>query len=152
MAQNRHENRFLYFQELAKTSREYFIPYISKFKEIQQNMNILEIGCGDGGNLLPFAQMGCNTIGIDIAECRIKDAISFFQKEKAKGKFILSDILKTKDFENKYDIIICHDVFEHIEEKKLFLNILKNMLIRGGGDFHVIPCMANAIWRTPTDL
>ena len=35
-------------------------------------MNILEIGCGDGGNLLPFNELGCNTTGVDLSAGRIK--------------------------------------------------------------------------------
>lgn len=52
MAQDRQKNRRLYFNELAETSNKYFVPYISQFKEIKRHMNILEVGCGDGGNLL----------------------------------------------------------------------------------------------------
>ena len=39
-------------------------------------MNILEIGCGDGGNLLPFTELGCNTTGVDLSAGRIK-AVSY---------------------------------------------------------------------------
>lgn len=45
-------------------------------------MNVLEIGCGDGGNLLPFAELGCNTTGVDLSTGRIKDAILFLKKGK----------------------------------------------------------------------
>lgn len=153
MAQDRQKNRRLYFNELAETSNKYFVPYISQFKEIKRHMNILEVGCGDGGNLLPFSRMGCNTIGIDISECRIKDAILFFKENNAKGEFILSDIFKMKEVKTKFDLIICHDVFEHIENKQMFLQNTKNMLTTGGGgNFHVFPCMANAIWWASTNL
>ena len=79
--QYRQRNRALYFEELAITSRKYFIPYISKFKEIKQQKSVLEIGCGDGGNLFPFAEL---------SETRINDAKSFFQERGKKGVFIVS--------------------------------------------------------------
>ena len=91
-------------------------------------MNILEIGCGDGGNLLPFSEMGCNTTGIDIAESRIKDAKRFFKEVNAKGMFIASDVFKINDLENCFDIVICHDVLEHIDNKERFLIDLKKFL------------------------
>lgn len=53
--QERHKNRTLYFHELAQTSRKYFIPYIGQYKRLGKDSRVLEIGCGDGGNLLPFA-------------------------------------------------------------------------------------------------
>ena len=50
--QERHQNRNIYFKELSITSRNYFIPYIQYWHTIEAKMNVLEIGCGDGGNLL----------------------------------------------------------------------------------------------------
>ena len=61
--QERHKNRQQYFNELTETSRRHFIPYIQKHCAIKAGMNVLEIGCGEGGNLLPFAEMGCNVTG-----------------------------------------------------------------------------------------
>lgn len=66
--------------ELAATSRDYFIPFIQNHKRIEKGMRVLEIGCGEGGNLSPFSQMGCNTLGIDISEGRIQEAIRFFKR------------------------------------------------------------------------
>ncbi len=94
--QERQKNRRLYFEELSITSRKYYIPYISKYKKIKKGMNILEIGCGDGGNLLPFTELGCNTTGVDLSAGRIKDAILFFEERQIKGNFIASDIFKLK--------------------------------------------------------
>ena len=54
--QERQKDRARYFSELAHTSEKYFIPYISPFMKVEAGMNVLEIGCGDGGNLLPFAR------------------------------------------------------------------------------------------------
>lgn len=85
--QYRQSDRKLYFQELSATSQKYFIPYIEKYKEIIHGMNVLEIGCGDGGNLLPFSQKGCNILGVDLAECRISDAKKFFHEANAAGDF-----------------------------------------------------------------
>ena len=63
--QERHTNRERYFEEQAHTTRNYYIPYIKKNIGNLQN-KVLEVGCGEGGNLLPFAELGCDTIGIDI--------------------------------------------------------------------------------------
>lgn len=50
-------------------------------------MNVLEIGCGDGGNLLPFAELGCNTTGVDLSTRRIKDTILFFEERQIIRRF-----------------------------------------------------------------
>lgn len=144
--QKRHLDRATYFQELATTCSKYFIPYISKYKTIDSEQNILEIGCGDGGNLLPFAEIGCNTIGVDMAESRIKDAIRFFEERNTKGTFIASDIFKIKELEHKFDLILCHDVFEHIdrEGKATFLSNLRKYLKPDGIVFMSFPA-----WQMP---
>lgn len=64
---DRRTNRQLYFNELAHTSEKYYIPYIDKYKKITKDSTILEIGCGDGGNLLPFAKIGCRVTGCDLS-------------------------------------------------------------------------------------
>ena len=53
--QRRHLDRKSYFKELAQTSQEYYLPYLLRFCQIRASMNILEVGCGEGGNLVPFA-------------------------------------------------------------------------------------------------
>ena len=46
--QTRHIDRERYFNELASTSREFYIDYLKRFKNIDSNTRILEIGCGEG--------------------------------------------------------------------------------------------------------
>lgn len=141
--QERHKNRFVYFKELSITSKNYFIPYIQNWFPIESGINVLEIGCGDGGNLLPFSEMGCNTIGVDIAASRIKDAQIFFKTAHAKGTFIAQDIFLL-ELEQNFDIIICHDVLEHISDKELFLSNLNKYLKPQGIVFMSFPA-----WQMP---
>ena len=163
--QARHRNRTLYFHELAQTSRKYFIPYIGQFfaskttkverKQLGRESRILEIGCGDGGNLLPFAQMGCYTLGVDIADGRIADARRFFAECGAKGDFIASDVFLLEErlrvggqgpgiLRGSFDIIICHDVIEHIGDKHRFLSLLPQFLASDGIIFMSFPA-----WQMP---
>ncbi len=59
--QQRHSDRRTYFNELARTAQDYYIDYLQQYTSITPDTRILEIGCGEGGNLLPFAQMGCTS-------------------------------------------------------------------------------------------
>lgn len=107
-------------------------------------MNILEIGCGEGGNLLPFAEMGCHTTGVDIAACRIKEAKCYFDYFHAKGEFIAEDIFRLVSFGKRYDIIICHDVIEHLNCKKILLLKIGCWLKADGVAFVSFPA-----WQMP---
>ena len=51
--QKRHKDRQCYFNELANTSRSFYIDYVKQFISLSPSTHILEIGCGEGGNLLP---------------------------------------------------------------------------------------------------
>ena len=142
--QERHKNRAIYFNELSITSKNYFIPYIQHWHSVETGTDVLEIGCGDGGNLLPFSEMGCRVVGVDIAACRIKDARIFFADAHARGTFYAQDIFQLKELERSFDIIICHDVFEHIDNKKLFLSNLNKYLKPQGIVFMSFPA-----WQMP---
>jgi len=142
--QERQTNRTKYFNELATTCEKYFLPYISKFKSPEPGIEVLEIGCGDGGNLLPFSRRGCKTLGVDMSPSRIQVAKERFEELSATGNFIASDIFKITELEHKFDLIICHDVLEHINNKSLFLGNIRKYLAPGGLVFMSFPA-----WQMP---
>ena len=88
---NRYIDRERYFNELAQTSREFYIDYIGRHKELKKKSRILEIGCGEGGNLLPFAELGCHVEGLDLAPKKIENARMFFEARGQKGRFSCAD-------------------------------------------------------------
>ncbi len=63
--QQRHKDRKLYFDEQAATTEKYVIPYIAKYKSIGSDTSVLEIGCGEGGNLKPFVDFGCQCVATE---------------------------------------------------------------------------------------
>lgn len=142
--QERHQNRKIYFEEQASTSTKYYIPYIQKFITITPETEVLEIGCGEGGNLLPFAKMGCKVTGVDLVEARIEQAKRFFDEENLNATFIASDIFKLKELEQHFDLVIVHDVIEHIPQKEKFLTDLHRYLKKDGIAFIAFPA-----WQMP---
>lgn len=133
-----------YFDNLARTSEKYFIPYISAFAETGPGTEVLEIGCGEGGNLLPFCRRGCNVTGVDLSEGKIGNAVKFFEEENCSGYFLACDIFDAGLPKGKYDILICHDVIEHIADKLEFMTVIRNFLKPGGIAFIAFPA-----WQMP---
>lgn len=142
--QKRHVDRLQYFRELAHTCERYYIPYIKDFLDVQSHISILEIGCGDGGNLLPFAKKGHETVGVDISANRINGAKSFFEIENVYAKFICEDILRLNDYKEYFDLVICHDVIEHIYNKQEMLSRVEYFLKPKGLLFIGFPA-----WQMP---
>lgn len=143
--QKRHLNKEIYFKELANTSREFYIDYVNDFITITPNISILEIGCGEGGNLLPFAEIGCKVQGIDIAKTKIENARDMFQKAGYNSMFYSEDFFHFKT-ETKFDLIIIHDVIEHIDIKKKgeFIRKTTSLLKANGIVFWGFPA-----WQMP---
>ena len=139
--QERHSNKKQYFNEQDTTSRKYVIPFISDLIEINENTNILEIGCGEGGNLRPFLELGCSrVIGVDLSEGKIAKANEFFadHPKKENIEFILADIYKSEEL-GKFDIIIMRDVIEHIHDQERFMDFVKKFLKPEGKFFLGFP-------------
>ena len=52
-------------------------------------MTVAEIGCGEGGNLKPFLDLGCHIVGIDIAENKIENLNELLLSNKSQNDEIL---------------------------------------------------------------
>ncbi len=91
----RHTDRELYFREQAHTTSRHVIPFIDSILPVNAALSVLEIGCGEGGNLLPFLEAGCARIaGIDLSESKIGNARSFYSAIPGgdRVEFIAADI------------------------------------------------------------
>lgn len=120
------------------------MPYVTLFKHLDKGMRVLEIGCGDGGNLLPFSRIGCDVLGVDMSPSRIEVARECFRQAGEKGQFIASDIFKITELEHQFDLIVCHDVLEHIGDKRRFLENVRKYSAPSGMVFMSFPA-----WQMP---
>lgn len=146
--QERHLDRFAYFRDSAITSKHFYVPYLETFIPLKSGMNVLEIGCGEGGNLLPFAELGCHVTGIDRVAGRIRQAQTYFSESHYPATFMDADFLDVSPdrFPHKFSVILVHDVIEHVEvERKLdFILHAKEFLAPGGLIFWGFPA-----WQMP---
>ena len=144
--QERHTNRKQYFEEQEYTTGKYVIPFISSCFPVNSDINVLEIGCGEGGNIKPFLDMGCKVTGIDISENKIALAKQFYEKQPDSHllTLIAKDIYNIDDsYKNKFDLIIMRDVLEHIHNHNRFMNLLKTLIKPEGKIFIGFPAWQN---------
>ncbi len=144
--QERHRQRDKYFEEQAYTSGKYVIPFIEEHLPVGPGTEVLEIGCGEGGNLLPFLEAGCRATGVDILETKISNAEKFYSDhpQKENIEFICSDIYSPpENLKRQFDLIIMRDVLEHIHNQERFLNYVKIFLKSSGMLFLGFPPWQN---------
>lgn len=139
-----HKDYKVRFDQQVENSREYVLPFIEKTYAIKPGMNIFEMGCGEGGVLLPFAEKGCYCLGVDLDRQRIEHASELLAKEVKEGKIELlyKNVFDTDFFERfkgSFDIIILKDVIEHLPEQEKFVPYLKQFLNTGGQIFFGFP-------------
>jgi SAM-dependent methyltransferase len=144
--QERHKQRDQYFREQAYTSGKFVIPFIESSVPLTQETEVLEIGCGEGGNLVPFLDKGCKVTGVDILETKINNARTFYADHPLREniEFICSDIYTPPEkLKKRFDLIIMRDVLEHIHNQERFLNYVKVFLKTEGKFFLGFPPWQN---------
>jgi len=143
--QNRHQNRELYFREQVVTTRNFVIPYIEKIVPVTNKLKVFEIGCGEGGNLLPFLDRGCKVTGIDLSENKINLANNFLSGHPnfKNLKLITDDIYNAGYLNQTFDLIFLRDVIEHIPDQKKFMHKVSHFLSPGGKIFLGFPPWQN---------
>jgi len=139
--QERHTDREKYFREQETTVRNHVLPFISEVLEINAQSSVLEIGCGEGGNLKPFMDLGCErVVGVDMAPGKVANAKAYFAGHPNQGnlELIVSNIYDTKDI-GQFDIIIMRDVLEHIHGQERFMEFARGLLKPKGRFFLGFP-------------
>ena len=116
----------LAYHEYQKQIGEY---YLEKFVKPHANgKRIIDIGCGEGGVLIPFEKVGYNCTGLEYSPDRVKYAD---EKSLSKIQFIQGNI-EQFSYDQKFDIILMLDVIEHLNQKMLALQSIKKILLPGG--------------------
>lgn len=149
--QERHVDGERYFKELAYSTEKYLLPFMEGVRKVVPGMKVLEIGCGVGGNLLPFVERGCRVTGVDLGKERIAQAARLLDPVRYPGvELIAADIFTVAHLKGSFDLILVHDVIEHIPDKVRFFELIKEFLRPGGIIFWVfLPgiCLSEGINR-----
>ncbi|MEZ4948733.1 MAG: class I SAM-dependent methyltransferase [Saprospiraceae bacterium] len=139
-----HKDKKRYFEYQYWTARDYIIPFLSDKINLENKLQVLEVGCAEAGVLKAFLETGHQCTGIELSEART-DLAKEFQKDAIKEgrlKFInrnIYDIDEERDLESKFDLIILKDVIEHIPDQQKIIARLKDFLLPGGIIFFGFP-------------
>lgn len=133
MALIQHRDEKIRFQQQADNARAFVLPFIEESFKIDALCHIMDIGCGDGGVLLPFLEKGCSATGVELDLQKSDFAKDFLTEyiQSAKVEIINQNIYEESALEKlkgKFDLIILKDVIEHIPDQERFIPYLKKFL------------------------
>lgn len=135
--------REYYFLQQHYTTETYILPYLAKFRPITASSRVLEVACGEAGNLMAFVNLGCEVVGVDFNGDKIKKGEDFLKKHAKSSdnfKLITSDIYHlTTDDIGQFDIIILRDAIEHIPNQEKFMGFLRQFSKPDGHVFFGFP-------------
>lgn len=144
-----HGNAPLKFQHQYLVTLNYIIPYLEGQQAVQPGMQVMEVGCGEGGVLKAFAERECICTGMDLSDSKIENGKLLLEAEIAAGRMHLfcANIYDqgTMDrFRGKFDLIVLKDTIEHIPEQDKVMKQLMVYLKPEGRLFFAFPP-----WRMP---
>jgi 2-polyprenyl-3-methyl-5-hydroxy-6-metoxy-1,4-benzoquinol methylase len=120
------------FYEFFQQFDWYYMPWKWEhqiaFQYINENMNVLEIGCAKGDFLSNIQKnIKCNCVGLEYNESTLEYA-------EIQGVMILNDSIQNYSINhgNEFDIVCSFQVLEHITDVKAFLDAQIKCLKKGG--------------------
>lgn len=137
-----HLDRKRYFDIQVLNAEQHVIPFIEEKFLLTAGVQVLEIGCGEGGVLKAFVNKGCTGVGVEFDKSRIDNANEWLQEDIAAGKitFVTKDIyLTTPEELGNFDVIILKDVIEHIHDQQKLIERLQTFLKPRGIIFFGFP-------------
>lgn len=139
-----HKDKRKYFDINTANAQQYIIPFIEQQFKLQAGMRIMEIGCGEGGVLKPFLDLGLIGVGVELDEVRLVDARQWLATEITENKvqFVSKNIYDADinaDLGGAFDIILLKDVIEHIHGQAAFMQVMKKFLKPSGVVFFGFP-------------
>ncbi|MDC0413167.1 bifunctional 2-polyprenyl-6-hydroxyphenol methylase/3-demethylubiquinol 3-O-methyltransferase UbiG, partial [Pelagibacteraceae bacterium] len=117
--------------------QEYLINRISSHFSLSldknfsfSNLTLLDIGCGGGLLCEPFARLGAQVTGIDASKNNIEVAKVHAQKTNLQIQYLnkLPEEIKNK----KFDVILCMEVIEHVDNVNFFIESCSRLLNKNG--------------------
>lgn len=139
-----HTDYRIRYQQQLENARDHILPFVEKHLAVNPELRIMDIGCGEGGVLIPFLEKGCSAVGVELDELKSGYAKQLLASriEAGKVEIVNQNIYEEaalERFRGQFDLIILKDVIEHIPNQEKFIPYLKQFLKPGGFVFFGFP-------------
>lgn len=146
-----HQKNSSYFKIINRNNFTYFniLPFIDISTSLMRttSLRILDVGCGVGTLDFYLANKGFTVKGLDLSSRAISICNQFKRLSKIKNvSFSQIDVEKMKE-NSKYDLIICTEVIEHIQNDLKFIKKLHSLLKDNGSLVLSTPSLNSPLYR-----
>lgn len=100
---------------------------------VKKSHLVLDAGCGDGGGYLVTMSQNTCGVGFDIDRKSIEKSMKKARDIQLHNlSFLVADLDKMPFRKNQFNLIICCDVLEHLDNSEKAIRALSSSLKRGG--------------------
>jgi 2-polyprenyl-6-hydroxyphenyl methylase/3-demethylubiquinone-9 3-methyltransferase len=128
MLHSMNETRMLFIKERIINKYQ----KLGSFKEILEKKLILDLGCGGGILSETLAEEGANILAIDQSKKLINEAKKRAKSKNLKIDYQCQSIKSLKGKRAKFDIILCMEVIEHVQDYRNFIKVAFECLKKDG--------------------
>lgn len=111
---------------------EYKMNLIKPFLERNSQKHVLDVGCGDGFFTLKLLNLGYKVDATDVSPDAIKATERRIKRNNVPNIHLYNENLLEFEPTQKYDIILCLEVLEHIKDDLSVLNLFNSWLKKEG--------------------
>lgn len=117
-----------YWQYEYDVAAKHMIPLLEHWDVAPKGISMIDVGCGEGGGVCAMHDSGMHCMAFDIEEHRVTMA-KLLQGGRA-IQWAIGDLYDSTLplLHNCYDLVVLHDVFEHLEQKQEVLEKLKRYI------------------------
>jgi ubiquinone/menaquinone biosynthesis C-methylase UbiE len=108
---------------------------------------ILEVGCGEGGNLANLlsgnSRVGTEIVGLDLFEPKV----AFARRQVTQARFVCGDALSLPFRDHTFAAVLCRDLLHHVDHRGLALAELRRVCTPRGAIWIFEPNGSNPLMR-----
>ncbi|HCV44268.1 MAG TPA: hypothetical protein DGH68_12340 [Bacteroidetes bacterium] len=121
-----------YWQYEYDVAEKYMLPLLEQWGVQLRGTTMIDVGCGEGGGVCAMYDRDMRCVGFDIEEPRV--ALARRLQGDRSIQWAIGNLYEDNPpfSGNEYDLVVLHDVFEHLEQKPQILEKLKRYMKPSG--------------------